>query len=283
MSSNAAVIRQHLEDIYDIPFTVYEKREDNTPFYLISPECEDGDVFTIKIGLKRKSRIVAEITPAKHSADFIRDMENADTGKKLKFAGYASLIKERGAKLEFRINDSEQNPEAYNEWPEQWRKYYCRISKPEAVPEEGEVNLSEIIAEWASLAAGMFISLLNVELCDETVDEQDCLMSEGGSRLITSRRYERNRINRELCLAANGHSCKICGFDFEKVYGDLGSRFIHVHHIVPVSEMKEEYLLNPRTDLIPVCPNCHAMLHREDPPLTPEQLKSVMNKTTENQ
>lgn len=283
MSSNAAFIRQNLEEIYDVPFKVSEETWQRNPVYLISPECEDGDIFTIRIELIDQFRIISEITPAKHSAEFIRDMENADAGKKLKFAEYASLIKDRGAKLRFYINESEQKTDTYDEWPEKWRNYSCRISKPAAVPEEGEGNLAEIIADWATLSAGMFLSLLNVELCDETVDEQDDLRLEGGSKEVTSRRYERNRVNRELCLSANGYTCKICGFDFEKVYGKLGSRFIHVHHIVPVSGMKDEYLLNPRTDLIPVCPNCHAMLHREDPPLTPEQLKTVMVKTTEKQ
>lgn len=283
MSSNSEFIRKHLEREYGLPFRVSGETWQRDPVYLISPECDEGDIFTIRIELRNQFRIVAEINPAEYSADSIRDMEKADAGKKLIFAEYASLIKEKGAKLRFSINESEQNTDTYEEWPRRWRNYSCRISKPAAVPEEGEFNLAEIIADWATLSAGMFLSLLNVELCDDAVDEQECLRFEGGAKEVTSRRYERNRVNRQLCLSENGYSCKICGFDFEKVYGELGSQFIHVHHIVPVSGMKEEYLLNPRTDLIPVCPNCHAMLHREDPPLTPEQLKTVMVKTAEKQ
>ena len=254
MSSNSEFIRKHLEREYGLPFRVSGETWQRDPVYLISPECDEGDIFTIRIELRNQFRIVAEINPAEYSADSIRDMEKADAGKKLIFAEYASLIKEKGAKLRFSINESEQNTDTYEEWPRRWRNYSCRISKPAAVPEEGDA-----------------------------VDEQECLRFEGGAKEVTSRRYERNRVNRQLCLSENGYSCKICGFDFEKVYGELGSQFIHVHHIVPVSGMKEEYLLNPRTDLIPVCPNCHAMLHREDPPLTPEQLKTVMVKTAEKQ
>ena len=73
--------------------------------------------------------------------------------------------------------------------------------------------------------------------------------------------------------------CHICGFDFEKTYGAVGKRFIHVHHITPVSELGPDYRINPEKDLIPVCPNCHAMLHRRKPPYLPEELRSVINKT----
>ena len=50
--------------------------------------------------------------------------------------------------------------------------------------------------------------------------------------------------------------------DFENMYGELGKGFIHVHHIVPISMIGKEYKIDPIKDLVPVCPNCHAMLHR---------------------
>lgn len=50
----------------------------------------------------------------------------------------------------------------------------------------------------------------------------------------------------------------------------------HVHHIVPVSQIGLDYVIDPLKDLIPVCPNCHSMLHRKDPPLIPEELKRIV-------
>ena len=67
----------------------------------------------------------------------------------------------------------------------------------------------------------------------------------------------------------------ICGFDFEKTYGEIGKGFIHVHHIVPVSEIGESYRVDYEKDLIPVCPNCHAMLHRKGGSV--EGLKEIIN------
>ncbi len=84
------------------------------------------------------------------------------------------------------------------------------------------------------------------------------------------------RINRAACIEINGTSCNICGFSFGDVFGVLGEGFIHVHHIVPVSEMDGSYILNPGTDLIPVCPNCHAMLHRKQSVLPPNELKKIL-------
>lgn len=98
---------------------------------------------------------------------------------------------------------------------------------------------------------------------------------EGAKKEIVVNRYERNREAREKCIAAHGCKCAVCGMDFEKTYGDIGRGFIHVHHKVPLSAIGEEYELNPIKDLIPVCPNCHAMLHRKDPPYEVDDLKAL--------
>lgn len=66
--------------------------------------------------------------------------------------------------------------------------------------------------------------------------------------------------------------------DFEKQYGELGKGFIHVHHIVPISTIGGNYRIDYEKDLVPVCPNCHAMLHRngQDEILTVEELKIIL-------
>jgi len=90
-------------------------------------------------------------------------------------------------------------------------------------------------------------------------------------------RYERNKENRTACIAFHGAVCQICKLDFGEKYPGIGDGFIHVHHLEPLSELSKPRAFNPETDLIPVCPNCHAMLHSRKPPLTPLELKSIMN------
>lgn len=86
---------------------------------------------------------------------------------------------------------------------------------------------------------------------------------EGAKITVEVNRYERNPLIRQKCIDYYGCYCQVCGIDFEKVYGEVGIGFIHVHHIIPLSEIGERYHPDPRKDLIPVCPNCHAMLHRK--------------------
>lgn len=94
-------------------------------------------------------------------------------------------------------------------------------------------------------------------------DEVSSALKEGSKKTITVNSYERNSKARSECINKYGVSCTVCGFNFENAYGKRGKGFIHVHHLVPVSEIGDEYEINPITDLRPVCPNCHAMLHRK--------------------
>jgi len=86
---------------------------------------------------------------------------------------------------------------------------------------------------------------------------------EGIKKSSTVNRYERSSIARSLCIEYYGLKCIVCGMDFEKVYGEVGKNFIHIHHLTPIYKIQKEYKINFKEDLRPVCPNCHAMLHRK--------------------
>lgn len=101
---------------------------------------------------------------------------------------------------------------------------------------------------------------------------------EGGVSQITSDKHERNPLARRLCIEHYGAICNICGFDFNKIYGVLGEGFIHVHHIIPLSGTPQQHTIDPIKDLIPVCPNCHAMIHRKKVPLSVDELKALLNR-----
>lgn len=96
---------------------------------------------------------------------------------------------------------------------------------------------------------------------------------EGGVTRVAVNRYERDRAARQACIHHWGTACAVCGFDFEATYGKLGRGFVHVHHLTELSTVGPGYKLDPVTELRPVCPNCHAMLHRSAPALTIGQLR----------
>ena len=111
---------------------------------------------------------------------------------------------------------------------------------------------------------------------DEIEDNKDYF--EGALKRVYVNKYERDHDARMKCIEAHGCKCSVCGMDFEKMYGELGKGFIHVHHIVPISTIGEEYRIDPVKDMVPVCPNCHAMLHRgqDGQVLSVDELKGII-------
>lgn len=110
----------------------------------------------------------------------------------------------------------------------------------------------------------------------DEADTENKSFPEGAKQTVQVNRYERNPVARAKCLEIHGTRCEICKMSFAETYGTFAKDFIHVHHKTPLHQISESYEVNPETDLIPVCPNCHAMLHRNDNngiPMTVDRLK----------
>jgi 5-methylcytosine-specific restriction protein A len=99
---------------------------------------------------------------------------------------------------------------------------------------------------------------------------------EGTKSQVLQTRYERNSFARRKCLDHYGYSCSVCEMSFTGIYGHLGKEFIHVHHLTSVAAQGQTYKVDPIVDLRPVCPNCHAMLHKSNPPYPIEKLKEII-------
>jgi 5-methylcytosine-specific restriction enzyme A len=112
----------------------------------------------------------------------------------------------------------------------------------------------------------------------DMIDKSDISLTEGALVQVTSNKYERNPHARKICINHFGAKCSVCGFDFSETYGSIGKDYIHVHHLNPISEIGKEYKLNPTKDLRPVCPNCHAMIHKTKPAMELDELKRLIKK-----
>ena len=139
-------------------------------------------------------------------------------------------------------------------------------------PELSKKSLIRIGGSWYA-SDGLPIT----RLAEEITNQEGFL--EGAKKTLTVNSYERDERARTACIAHHGFRCAVCDFLFSEKYGGIGEKFIHVHHIIPVSEIGENYLVDPIKDLIPVCPNCHAMIHTTRPPLTVAQLRSSLDAT----
>lgn len=114
-----------------------------------------------------------------------------------------------------------------------------------------------------------------VEPLPDELDPSQPLI-EGARYQVTVNAYERDPRARQLCIARHGTACVICGSSFAAAYGSVAEGFIHVHHVRPLSEIGGEYEVNPTEDLRPVCPNCHAVLHRRVPAFSIEEVRGFL-------
>ncbi len=116
----------------------------------------------------------------------------------------------------------------------------------------------------------------DIQYPDELSHNDSRIFIEGIKRTIIVNSYERNSKARSKCIKHYKAICQVCEFNFQEKYGEIGAGYIHVHHLTPIHKVGSIYEVNPIKDLIPVCPNCHAMLHMENPPIKPERLKEII-------
>jgi len=141
---------------------------------------------------------------------------------------------------------------------------------------KNEYNMRISNIEDAKLLINYIFKLNTIIYPDEIEDIYNLL--EGATKQITVNAYERNLKARRECIEYYGTICTICNFNFEEIYGEIGRDFIHVHHIKPLSEINEQYKINSIEDLRPICPNCHAMLHKRKPAYSIEEIKNLIDK-----
>lgn len=138
--------------------------------------------------------------------------------------------------------------------------------------------------EYTNITRLLKVHSKSEELYKNVIDDIDSQIIEEGHGIEGARKsylvnkYERDPKNRKKAIEIHGLNCFGCGFNFEEVYGERGKDFIEVHHVKPLSTVKEEIVVNPETDLVPVCSNCHRMIHRrKDEILTVEELKKLIS------
>lgn len=116
--------------------------------------------------------------------------------------------------------------------------------------------------------------MAGTRLAEEVLEGKD--FREGNVVRVAVNRYERDAGARDRCVRVRGTSCAVCGFDFGRTYGSTLDGFIHVHHVRPLHTIGTGYVVDPEVDMVPVCPNCHAAIHSQDPPLTVQAVRELL-------
>ena len=272
MSDYSTELKKRLEREFSMPFNVSLMLTDGEEQYVCYPSNSEEAFFYVKAYIHDQIRLVVEVTPQNNAWGILNDMAQADKAKQQIFFQYLSVLREKKAKAVFSVNNDNLGGE--KTWPETWRFFKCRIDLV-PIPENNEGGeLVDLLAEWMSHGTALILSLLTIE--ETTPQSEFVSQEEGGVKEVLSKRYERSRVNREICLAHKGYSCHVCGFNFLEKYGPLGKNYIEVHHTTPVSEMGEGYVIDIDRDLVPVCSNCHSIIHRRKPPYSIEEMKEMI-------
>jgi 5-methylcytosine-specific restriction protein A len=233
--------------------------------------------FAVLVFMGWKS-LEADFFPDTYAGELVRAMGQKAQASSQPFVSLAQSFESIGNRINVKVNGSVASLENGLP-PPPWNKFELNVRKLTNAASGDETSLQAEAENIASACLALVLVLLPLEE-DESTSQPlfETGLPEGAWSTVTVNRYERSPINRAACIAAHGSTCKVCGFDFGAVYGPLAHGYIEVHHRVPVSKMGGGYRVDPANDLIPLCANCHAAVHRVDPPMEPEALATILAK-----
>lgn len=106
-----------------------------------------------------------------------------------------------------------------------------------------------------------------------TIIPYEELIAEGEAKTVVTKSYERSRKLRNAAIehfSRNGIiTCDCCGFEFKSFYGEVyGTSCIEIHHLKPIFQYASMSVVQTideaLNNLLPVCPNCHRVIHRNN-------------------
>jgi 5-methylcytosine-specific restriction protein A len=232
--------------------------------------------FNIKSTIGWKS-VVSRIVFGSYSLPLVKALGQASSDKRQLSLSFAQKVLKKEYILDFRINGDSADLENSDNWPTNWSHLNIQISSKPFDTEKNDQLNDAIYFQQKSILL-IIIALMDLSLNDDlkTQSFEFEELPEGARTTVLINKYERDPRNRTSCVEYYGAVCQVCGFDFEQKYGAIGKGFIHVHHTMPLSMMGGAYKVDPIKDLIPVCPNCHYMLHKKNPPIAVDDLAQIL-------
>ena len=237
--------------------------------FVISIVGSEHQYFKVDVFLKNSVRLKISVKPEKYGTFFVNNIGKASLSQKEAFCAMWDNL--TNGVLSIKVNNEILTKERFLNYSEVWNEFELNLS---VFPlEDSETEPKEIIvAEYVLSIYAMIFSLISFEIEG---------FSEGKEIKVMSTKHERNTLNRQICLEAKGYKCSVCNILLEDIYGPIAKRFIEVHHSNPVADMDDNYVVKPIKELFPVCPNCHAMLHRKNPPYSIDELRKIVSQNND--
>lgn len=234
-----------------------------------------GQTFAIRAEIGWR-RIDVRFRLGSFASELMSSVRSTDESGRRVFRAVLDACSNAGADVALNLNGATRSHKDDAVWNESWRSFGFAVGKGMlAINEGNDAADMRLIEEWTTRVAAAVIALLPVEVeVEEVLDAHG--LPEGAKMRIEVNRYERDRRNRAAALAIHGHRCMACGTDMAERYGPVAEGLIEVHHIVPVSEVGPGYIINPESDLVPLCPDCHSVAHRRSPPYSIKELQSML-------
>jgi 5-methylcytosine-specific restriction protein A len=217
--------------------------------------------------MSTSARLFLDIFPA----DILQVFESSFKSRLDEIQNVVESILSSGFQLEFKINGTDIFEAAEIT---DWKSIEFGISKKVS----NYLEASNCLKQTVLMAFSVIVPLVTLPGDSTLEDLAPDFQVEGGKSRVLVNKYERSRVNRAICLSIHGFICVGCSIRMGDFYGPIGEGVIHVHHVEPVSLMEGPRKLNPALDLVPLCPNCHSIVHRKNPPLSIEELKEVTSR-----
>ncbi|WP_353711477.1 HNH endonuclease [Arthrobacter sp. K5] len=221
------------------------------------------------------SRVKGELKLDRLAADLLRVIGEADSEKWLQVAELLRAYESLGATFQVLVNGTLIEALNLNELDQGVRTFTCTGSLMKASVDDSSSDVLMVAEALFSFIVCLLPLDIDQESAQEVGNVDFSFASEGERYSVLSNRYERSRANRAAAIAVHGTSCTVCQFNFDQSYGSLARGYVEVHHLIPVSSMDKPRPVDPLTELVPLCANCHRMAHRRWPPYTPQELAAA--------
>lgn len=242
-----------------------------------------SQTFTIKtlIGWRRLS---LHFSPGIFASDLLEAMRCSDQSARKIFQSLLDFCEASGAEVHLIVNSVFIPHSQPSYWETPWKSFGLSINIGMIPINVGDLKRdAELIDLWNLRFSAAILALLPLDTSSELTENSNSELieyPEGAKFSIEVNRYERDKRNRAAALAIHGYSCKVCGLTLKDRYGDAAQSLIEVHHTTPVSQLGPGYLIDLQSDLVPLCPNCHSVAHRRNPPFSVTEMQEMIMSNT---